>query len=52
MAAPTELAFSRDGRNLLISSDATGVINAYAMPVAGGTPVALTASTTTAASAT
>ncbi len=48
MAAPTELAFSRDGRNLLISSDATGVINAYAMPVGGGAPVALTASTTTA----
>ena len=48
MAAPSSLAFSPDGRNLLISSDATGVINAYALPIAGGTPAPLTASTTTA----
>ncbi len=39
------LAFSPDGQSLLISSDATGVFNAYALPVAGGEPVALTAST-------
>ncbi len=39
------LAFSPDGQSLLISSDATGVFNAYALPVAGGAPVALTSST-------
>lgn len=48
MAAPSSLAFSPDGRNLLINSDATGVINSYALPVAGGDPVPLTRSTTTA----
>jgi dipeptidyl aminopeptidase/acylaminoacyl peptidase len=48
MAAPSEFAFSRDGRSLLISSDASGVINAYALPLAGGAPVPLTRSTTTA----
>jgi dipeptidyl aminopeptidase/acylaminoacyl peptidase len=37
-------AFSRDGRHLLISSDAGGVFNAAALPVAGGEPVRLTAS--------
>lgn len=37
-------AFSADGRRLLISSDATGVFNAYVLPVAGGTPQALTTS--------
>ncbi|MFN7211466.1 MAG: hypothetical protein ACK5US_00805, partial [Lysobacteraceae bacterium] len=36
------LAFSPDGRSVLISSDATGVFNAYALPVAGGAPVPLT----------
>ena len=40
------LAFSPDGRSVLISSDATGVFNAYALPVAGGAPVPLTGSTT------
>lgn len=40
------LAFSPDGRSVLISSDATGVFNAYALPVAGGAPVPLTTSTT------
>ncbi|MCZ8061699.1 S9 family peptidase [Silanimonas sp.] len=40
------LAFSPDGGSVLISSDATGVFNAYALPVAGGAPVPLTASTT------
>lgn len=41
--------FSPDGRFVLISSDRTGVINAYAQPVAGGEPVQLTTSTTSAA---
>ena len=44
-------AFSPDGRFVLINSDATGVINTYALPVAGGEPVALTTSTTSAARA-
>ena len=44
-------AFSPDGRFVLISSDKTGVFNAYAQPVAGGEPVQLTASTTSAARA-
>ena len=44
MAAPDGLAFSPDGRDLLIRSDASGVFNAYALPVAGGQPVPLTAS--------
>ena len=42
-------AFSPDGTSVLISSDKTGVFNVYAQPVAGGEPVALTASTTSAA---
>lgn len=37
-------AFSADGDTLLVSSDETGVYNAYALPVDGGAPVALTAS--------
>ena len=43
-------AFSPDGRSVLIRSDKTGVFNAYALPVAGGDPVALTSSTTSAVS--
>lgn len=42
-------AFSPDGKSVLIRSDKTGVFNAYALPVAGGEPVALTTSTTSAA---
>jgi len=38
-------AFSPDGGKLLISSDRTGVFNAYALPVAGGDPEPLTTST-------
>jgi dipeptidyl aminopeptidase/acylaminoacyl peptidase len=34
--------FSADGRSVLITSDKSGVFNAYALPVAGGEPVALT----------
>lgn len=45
VAQPGGLAFSPDGQSLLISSDRTGVFNAYALPVAGGEPVALTTST-------
>ena len=39
-------SFSRDGRQLLISGDQTGVPNVYAVPVDGGAPRALTESTT------
>jgi len=42
------LAFSPDGRWVLMSSDQSGVFNAYAVPVNGGDPVALTTSTTNA----
>ena len=44
MASPNGVAFSRDGRNLLINSDASGVFNAYMLPVAGGDPVPVTTS--------
>ena len=40
------LSFSPDGSKLLVSSDATGVFNAYAYPVDGGEPEQLTDSTT------
>jgi dipeptidyl aminopeptidase/acylaminoacyl peptidase len=42
-------AFSPDGSHVLIASDKSGVFNAYALPVAGGEPVQLTASTANAA---
>tara|TARA_R110002167_G_scaffold6962_10_gene32862 strand:+ start:1470 stop:3380 length:1911 start_codon:yes stop_codon:yes gene_type:complete len=45
MASPAGLAFSPDGRTLLISSDASGVFNAYALPIDGGTAVPLSSST-------
>ncbi len=48
MAAPDGIAFSRDGRNLLISSDKSGVFNTFALPVAGGDPVQISQSTTNA----
>ncbi|GAM99698.1 putative peptidase [alpha proteobacterium U9-1i] len=35
-------AFSQDGATVLISSDASGVINTYALPTAGGDATALT----------
>jgi dipeptidyl aminopeptidase/acylaminoacyl peptidase len=38
--------FSHDGKRILVSSDRTGVYNAYAVPVAGGEPAQLTRSTT------
>lgn len=48
MSSGAGIAFSRDGRHLLINSDRTGVYNVYALPVAGGDPVAVTRSTTNA----
>lgn len=36
--------FSPDGARVLVNSDKTGVFNAYLIPVVGGDPVALTAS--------
>ncbi|MBU1374624.1 MAG: S9 family peptidase [Alphaproteobacteria bacterium] len=45
-------AFSSDGKKLLISSDKTGVVNVYVLPVAGGVPEALTTSTGSATFAT
>ncbi len=38
-------SFSHDESRLLVTSDQTGVFNAYAQPVAGGAPAALTQST-------
>ena len=40
------IVFSPDGSEVLISSDASGIFNAYSVPAAGGAPLALTASTT------
>ncbi|WP_271078552.1 S9 family peptidase [Aurantiacibacter sp. MUD61] len=45
-------AFSPDGDHVLITSDASGVLNAYWLPVDGGEPVQLTNSTTDAYRAT
>lgn len=42
----TGASFSKDEKQILFSSNATGIFNVYAMPVAGGKPVALTSSTT------
>jgi dipeptidyl aminopeptidase/acylaminoacyl peptidase len=38
-------SFSPDNSKILVSSDKTGIFNAYAIPVAGGDPVQLTNST-------
>ena len=48
MGAPTGHGFSSDGRSILISNDANGVFNAYALSIEGGAAVPLTASTTNA----
>jgi dipeptidyl aminopeptidase/acylaminoacyl peptidase len=40
------LSFSHDGSKILVSSDRTGVFNAFAVPAGGGDPVRLTDSTT------
>ncbi len=45
IAPSAGLPFSPDGNQLLIGSDASGVFNVYAQPVAGGAPVPLTTST-------
>lgn len=45
MVPSAGLAFSRDGRSLLIHSDRSGVFNVYALPLAGGDPVQVTRST-------
>lgn len=45
MASAAGAAFSHDGSSILISSDRTGVFNAWALPVEGGDPVPLSAST-------
>jgi dipeptidyl aminopeptidase/acylaminoacyl peptidase len=42
LAGSGRYAFSPDGSSLLISSDQSGVFNAYRLPVAGGAPVAVT----------
>ncbi|MEM9555043.1 MAG: S9 family peptidase [Acidobacteriota bacterium] len=38
-------AFSPDGEKILVSSDESGIVNAYALPVDGSEPVTLTSST-------
>ena len=38
-------SFSPDGSKILVSTDETGILNAYAIPVAGGDPIPLTSST-------
>ncbi len=42
LAGSPRYAFSPDGNSILISSDRSGVFNAYRLPVGGGDPVALT----------
>ncbi len=48
MASAAGLAWSPDGRSVLISSDVTGVFNAYALAIDGSAPVPLTSSGTVA----
>lgn len=48
MASADGFAFSQDGRDLLVNSDANGVFNAYRLPISGGNAVPLTTSTTNA----
>lgn len=43
-----DAAISPDGSKVLVSSDQTGVLNAFTLPVAGGEPVQLTRSTVSA----
>src|SRR5262245_64925824 len=40
------ISFSADGSRILVSSNASGIWNAFAIPTAGGEPEALTRSTT------
>jgi hypothetical protein len=39
-------SFSKDEKQILFSSNESGIFNAYAMPVSGGKPVAMTRSST------
>jgi dipeptidyl aminopeptidase/acylaminoacyl peptidase len=39
-------SFSKDEKRILFSSNATGIFNAYTLPVTGGTPQPMTSSTT------
>jgi dipeptidyl aminopeptidase/acylaminoacyl peptidase len=41
-----EASFSPDGKKILVSSNETGIFNAFAVPTDGGAPVQLTRSTT------
>jgi len=41
----TGASFSKDEKQILFSSNESGIFNVYAMPVAGGKPVAMTRST-------
>ena len=45
LVTPGGKAFSHDGESILMNSDKSGVFNAYALPVSGGEPTQLTAST-------
>jgi dipeptidyl aminopeptidase/acylaminoacyl peptidase len=40
------VSFSKDEKQILINSNETGIFNAYAIPVGGGKPVAMTRSST------
>ena len=42
LVGPAAHAFSPDGKLILISSDATGVFNAWSLPLDGGAPEQLT----------
>lgn len=49
--AYTGASFSADGKSILVSSDRSGVFNAWSVPTDGGEPVSLTQSTTEAVNA-
>ena len=48
LVGSTAHAFSSDGKSLLVSSDLTGVFNAWSLPLDGGDPQQLTSSDTSA----
>jgi len=45
MASSSGFAFSPDNSSILVSSDETGIFNAYELPINGDAPIALTQST-------